>query len=88
MAIKISGNTVIDDSRNATNLVSVSAASSVTAASFYGDGSNLSGVATSTTFLVVGRSSNITVPVSGNTITIEGRSGNVSVPVWYQIILK
>ena len=32
---------VIDDSRNASNLASVSAASSVTASAFYGDGSNL-----------------------------------------------
>ena len=85
MAIKISGNTVIDDSRNATNLVNVSAASSVTASTFHGifhgDGSNLSGVSTSTTFLVVGRVANITVPVSGSTLTVEGRSGDVSVPV-------
>ena len=41
MAIKISDTVVIDDSRNASNLASVSAASSVTASAFYGDGSNL-----------------------------------------------
>lgn len=45
MAIQISGTTVIDNSRNVTNTVNVSASSSVTAASFYGDGSNLTGIA-------------------------------------------
>ena len=44
MAIQISGTTVIDNSRNITNTVSVSASSSVTANEFYGDGSNLTGV--------------------------------------------
>ena len=45
MAIQISGTTVIDNSRNVTNTVNVSASSSVTAAEFYGDGSNLTGIA-------------------------------------------
>ena len=45
MAIQISGTTVIDNSRNVTNTVNVSASSSVTAASYYGDGSNLTGIA-------------------------------------------
>ena len=45
MAIQISGTTVIDNSRNVTNTVNVSASSSVTAAAFYGDGSGLSGIA-------------------------------------------
>ena len=44
MAIQISGTTVIDNSRNITNAVSVSASSSITAGSFFGDGSGLSGV--------------------------------------------
>lgn len=44
MAIQISGTTVIDNSRNITNTVNVSASSSVTANEFYGDGSNLTGV--------------------------------------------
>ena len=44
MAIQVSGTTVIDNSRNITNTVNVSASSSVTAASFYGDGSQLGGV--------------------------------------------
>ncbi len=38
MAIKISGNTIIDDSRNISN------AGIVTATSYYGDGSNLTGI--------------------------------------------
>jgi hypothetical protein len=45
MAIQISGTTVIDNSRNVTNTVNVSASSSVTAATFYGDGSGLTGIA-------------------------------------------
>ena len=44
MAIQISGTTVIDNSRNVTNTVNVSASSSVTANTYYGDGSNLTGV--------------------------------------------
>ena len=47
MAIQISGTTVIDNSRNVTNTVNVSASSSVTAASFYGDGSGLTGITAS-----------------------------------------
>jgi len=45
MAIQISGTTVIDNSRNVTNTVNVSASSSVTANTYYGDGSNLTGIA-------------------------------------------
>lgn len=41
MAIKVSGTTVIDDGRNANNIVNITASGSVTAASFSGDGSNL-----------------------------------------------
>ena len=81
MAIKVSDTTVIDDSRNASNLVSVSAASSVTALSFYGDGSNLSGIAVSTTFLVSGRSANTSVLLSANSFVLEGRGGNVTIPI-------
>ena len=81
MSIKISDTTIIDDSRNATNLVNVSAASSVTASTFYGDGSNLSGIDVNTNMLVVGRSVNSSVPVSGSTLTVEGRSGDIAVPV-------
>ena len=44
MAIQISGTTVIDNSRNVTNTVNVSASSSVTANTYYGDGSNLTGI--------------------------------------------
>ena len=80
MAIKVSDTTVIDDSRNASNLVSVSA-SSVTALSFYGDGSNLSGIAVSTTFLVSGRSANTSVLLSANSFVVEGRGGNVTIPI-------
>jgi len=44
MAIQISGTTVIDNSRNVTNTVNVSASSSVTANTYYGDGSNLTDI--------------------------------------------
>ena len=83
MAIKISDTTIIDDSRNATNLINVSAASSVTASSFYGDGSNLSGIAVSanTNMLVVGRSANSSVPISSGSLVIIGRSSDIAVPV-------
>jgi hypothetical protein len=81
MAIKISDTTIIDDSRNATNLINVSAASSVTAVSFYGDGSNLSGIAVNTNMLVVGRSANSSVPVSSGSLVIVGRTGDIAVPV-------
>ena len=41
MAIKVSGTTVIDDARNANNIINVTASGTVTAGSFSGDGSNL-----------------------------------------------
>ena len=41
MAIKVSGTTVVDDARNANNLINVTASGTVTAGSFSGDGSNL-----------------------------------------------
>ena len=44
MAIKVSGTTVIDDSRNLQNTINVNATGNVYANTFFGDGSNLSGV--------------------------------------------
>lgn len=44
MAIKISGTTVVDDSRNILNIETISAANTVTATTFIGDGSQLTGV--------------------------------------------
>lgn len=158
MAIKISDTVVIDDSRNASNLVSVSAASSVTASafygdgsnlentgatlnstsgverlvttqlssgtmvnaatdadltynattdtlstpnfnvgtgvnvygstgivsatSFYGDGSNLDGIVSNTTFLVPARAGNVTVLVSSSSFVVEGRSANTTIVLW------
>ena len=41
MAIKISGTTVIDDSRNVTNIIGVGDTATTV---FYGDGANLSGI--------------------------------------------
>ena len=59
MAIKLSGSTIIDDSRNIVN------AGIVTATSFDGDGSGLSGIVTSIT--------------AGTGITISGSTGNVTI---------
>lgn len=79
MAIKISDTVVIDDSRNASNLASVSAASSITANTFYGDGSNLDGIVSNTTFLVPARAGNVTVLVSSSSFVVEGRSANTTI---------
>lgn len=48
MAIKVNGTTVIDDSRNISNV------GEVVASQFFGDGSNLTGVGGSTDFGAVG----------------------------------
>ena len=43
------------------------------------DGSQLTGVATNTSFLVTGRSSNTTILLSSGSFSIEGRSGDVTI---------
>ena len=43
------------------------------------DGSQLTGVATNTSFLVSGRSSNTTILLSSGSFSIEGRSGDVTI---------
>ena len=69
MAIKISGTTVIDDSRNVTNVGSIGDSNTV----YYGDGSGLSGIeAGSSTFTASGAISN------GDTVIVNS-DGTVSV---------
>ena len=46
------------------------------------DGSQLTGVATNTSFLVTGRSSNTTILLSSGSFSIEGRSGDVTINAW------
>ena len=73
MAIKISGTTVIDDSRNGANL------GIVTATSFHGDGSNLSGLSR---FVAIQTRVGIsTVNTFVGVVTVFGRDSNVNVPV-------
>ena len=43
------------------------------------DGSQLTGVATNTSFLVTGRSSNTTILLSSGSFSIEGRSGDITI---------
>ena len=70
MAIKISGTTVIDDSRNVTNVGSVGDSNTV----YYGDGSGLSGIqAGSSTFTASGAISN------GDAVLVNS-NGTVSAP--------
>ena len=65
MAIQISGTTVIDNSRNVTNTVNVSASSSVTANTYYGDGSNMTGI----TAVAVGGGSDEIFWINDQTVT-------------------
>ena len=72
---------------------SVNSSGTVTASSFSGtvpssslsgplpaiDGSQLTGVATNTSFLVSGRSSNTTILLSSGSFSIEGRSGDITI---------
>lgn len=72
---------------------SVNSSGTVTASSFSGtvpssslsgplpaiDGSQLTGVATNTSFLVTGRSSNTTILLSSGSFSIEGRSGDITI---------
>ena len=70
MAIKISGTTVIDDSRNITNVGSVGDSNTV----YYGDGSGLSGIqAGSSTFTASGA-------ISNGDVVIINTDGTVSTP--------
>ena len=73
MAIKISGNTIIDDSRNISN------AGIVTATSYYGDGSNLTGIGGQVTNIIYvtkdGNDSNNGLKISTAKATIKGAVG-------------
>ena len=69
MAIKISGTTVIDNSRNGTNL------GIVTATSFVGDGTNLTGVA-STENIITGTAATFTSTVDITTLRATDNEGN------------
>ena len=51
----------------------------VSATSFYGDGSNLDGIVSNTTFLVPARAGNVTVLVSSSSFVVEGRSANTTI---------
>ena len=82
MAIKISGYTIIDDSRNIVN------AGVVTATSFTGDGSNLTGVNTNFTASVGIQSAGLTIGVgitqlnfvgAGNTFAVNGSTVDISI---------
>ena len=72
---------VVTGVATATNVsaTNVSVSSSITAASFHGDGSQLNGIAVNTSFLVSGRVSNTTILLSSGSFTVEGRSGNIDI---------
>ena len=81
MAIKISGSTIIDDSRNIVN------AGIVTASSFSGDGSNLTGVGGQVTNIIYvtkdGNDSNDGLKVSTAKATIKGAVAIASEGICY-----
>lgn len=57
MALKVSGVTVIDDNRNANNIINVTASGTIAATSFSGDGSSLTGISAGAT--VTDKSDNV-----------------------------
>lgn len=77
MAIKISGSTIIDDSRNIVN------AGVITATSFSGDGSNLSGVVSGIEVFQAGSSvgTSITAINFASGATLTGGSGFSTVTI-------
>lgn len=72
MAIKVSGTTVIDDSRNLQNTINVNATGNVYANTFIGDGSSLTGISAGAT--VTDKSDN----VSYNIVFTNETSGTQS----------
>jgi hypothetical protein len=75
MAIKISGSTIIDDSRNIVN------AGVVTATAFSGDGSNLSGISINRFLSVGSRVGVVTVTAFAGILTVFGRTSDTNVLV-------
>lgn len=82
MAIKLSGSTIIDDGRNIVN------AGVVTASTFAGDGSELTGVSTNFTASVGIQSAGLTIGVgitqlnfvgAGNTFAVNGSTVDISI---------
>lgn len=79
MAIQISGTTVIDNSRNITNVIGVGDTSTTV---YYGDGSNLTGISVDPTLLIQTRSGiAATVATFVGILTVFGRTENINVPI-------